>query len=227
MAMYCYQSVERRILFGVRPNPRKAPDYILCGCREILACGHEVITYGHEGERLIARKRNCHECARWFGGLSLDDIKKPVQRAAPAAKDKMAGHGYYWPITFAFAAASLLAFAIYLHIPKVQIYQEPHVSVRVLQQFNTWDFRLQTVIDGIPQTPSVWHICPQGDPPLFEIGMTLTRWTFIDKGKCVEIGPGQNAYVIKRDSKGWPKIPDNCANPSADLPVLCNGEPRF
>lgn len=101
-----------------------------------------------------------------------------------------------------------------------------NVHYRVLRKFNTFDFQLQKVVYGRPQAPFVWHGCHDVNPPLFQPGFTLTKFVWSDRGTCAEIPPIPDAYVIERDSNGWPKIPDNCLNP-ADADSFCNGAPKF
>lgn len=137
-----------------------------------------------------------------------------------------------WPL--AFAGMIIVAGCIWAasHQEKAYLYCAkctPSTVVRVLDQFNDFDFRLQFVVDGVAQQPSVWHFC-HDVKPLIEIGYLLEKFHFADRGACIEIAPFRTAYVITRNEFGWPQLPENCHQTSSD-PVLsrvaCRGRPKF
>lgn len=107
----------------------------------------------------------------------------------------------------------------------------PQIYVRVLYQFpqSHFDFRLQLVTDGVPGRPSVWHFC-HDQKPLFENGFLLEKLEFADRGKCTELALFRPAYIIVRDTEGWPILPANCRqdpqNPMYGR-VSCDGAPKF
>lgn len=154
---------------------------------------------------------------RWKMLQRLRDLARSLRR--------FDGFSVYWPIAFASISCVLLAIFLIRLTPKVQVYEAPHVYVRVVKVFNAFDFELQNVVDGVVEAPSVWHFCRDYEPKL-EQGFTLTRLAYVDKGECAWIGPIDHAYRIQRGPDGWPTIPGNCTN-SLSAPVACDGEPKF
>ena len=134
-----------------------------------------------------------------------------------------------WPVVgFGMISAVVLVGIYVWQHPSIVVYSAygtPQISVRVLKQFNAYDFRLQKVVDGVAEQPASWHFC-HDYKPAFEQGFTLDRLAFYDKNGCVEIGPIDRAYTIVRGPDDWPKIPRNCQNFS-HKPVECDGEPQF
>jgi hypothetical protein len=178
-------------------------------------------------ENLIARAdREPDQARRWW----LYD--QPIRHLARTLR-KFAGY-CHWPLTFAGVCASLLVLWIYSLQPKgVYIYSvddhDDPVSWRVLEQKNDFDFVLQKVERGIPQPPSVAYF--RGYRPRFEAGMTLTWFSFIDRGQWWDITPGEYGYRILRDQNLCPIVPANCRHINcADKEhdhVICEGAPKF
>src|SRR6185312_14875714 len=135
VAHYIYQKVVRRKAIPYQPSP-KNPKYLLCYVEEELECGHKLTIYPNDGETLTARKRNCHECSSWFGGLKLLPGKKAnasILRSYERIK-KQAGKSI-WPLVF--AALAFCAFVLIAHPwAKTRVYCSsctPQTSFRVLK----------------------------------------------------------------------------------------------
>lgn len=226
VALYIYQRVISRKIVPFQPSPEKSPGYLLAYVEETLECGHKVTVYPIDGEHFTARKRSCHECSGQFGGLILPK-KKPSVAALRQPRKRQAGKVNWWAIGFAFCSAAAVAIVLIVKTPATKILLAPETYVRVLHQYNAYDFQLQEVVHGVPQQPSVWHFC-HDFAPQFEAGYTLTQLKWFDNGSCSEIAPRyiHHAYHIERDKGGLPTVPRNCINTS-DQPVFCNGEPKF
>lgn len=138
------------------------------------------------------------------------------------------------PLVFGAGMILLAVIWAHTHQEKTHLYCAysgctPHTYVRVLEQFNDFDFRLELVADGVPGQPSVWHFCHDQEP-LFEAGFLLEKFQFSDRGKCTEIAIFRPAYIIVRDTEGWPILPANCHQDPRDPMygrVSCEGEPQF
>lgn len=162
VAHYIYQRVIRRKAIPFQPSPKNS-SHLLYFVKEELECGHTVEVYPDGVETFTARKRNCHECSSWFGGLKLPEGKKPnasILRSYERIK-KQAGKTQWWAIAVAaFCTASFISIA-YLCRPKLTIWQYPEDEVRVLAQYSPFDFQLQQIHEGVPQIPTVFHFDPK------------------------------------------------------------------
>jgi hypothetical protein len=140
-----------------------------------------------------------------------------------------------WVIVgFAFTLSLLVASAVYKLQPTSYIYNAPHTTWRVLQQFNDYDFRMQRVEEGKAMAPVVMYYCHDFKTG-WEPGMTLTQlWMDYDNiNKCWSVAHANRGFSILRDSTPdtCPVVPANCHHLNcADKPhdhVLCDGLPKF
>ena len=226
VAHYIYQKVVRRKAIPYQPSP-KNPKYLLCYVEEELECGHKLTIYPNDGETLTARKRNCHECSSWFGGLKLLPGKKAnasILRSYERIK-KQAGKSI-WPLVF--AALAFCAFVLIAHPwAKTFVYCSscvPQTSFRVLKSFNKRDFLLQRVVDGIPEAPEMRRF--DEDAPL-EMGFTLSYLKFEDRGSVWSVKGIDPWFRLERNDKGWPTLPSNCRPNLATDHTECKGEPKW
>jgi hypothetical protein len=227
---YIYQKVVRRKPVPYQPSP-KNPSYLLCYVEEELECGHKVTVHPSSLETLTARKRNCHECSSWFGGLKLPEGKKAnasILRSYERIK-KQAGKSL-WPLLF--AAACACVFVYFAHPwAKTRVFCStctPQTSFRVLKSYNKRDFLMQRVVDGIPEPPEMRRF--DEDSPL-EMGFTVTYLRFEDRGSVWSVRGIDPYFRLERDEKGWPTLPPNCYHSHLeDLDrdhVVCNGVPKW
>lgn len=215
LSQFTYQPVVSRTFIGYRPSPKSAPEKILFWVKELLGCGHKQAMFPVPGETFTARKRHCGECAK--EAVHAIEGKKPVERVLQP-KRKQTGNSV-WPLVWAFVlvVAAILWFRAHQAISYT--YNE---SFRVLAQINPQTFIMQR----IGQPPVKLRFC-NDYLPKFEPGMTLTWFSYEDRGSCVSIAPANRGYVILRGSDHWPIIPNNCVNPAADKPIVCDGPPNF
>jgi hypothetical protein len=136
------------------------------------------------------------------------------------------------------ASCGLMAFCVlfgfaYSLRPNIQLYCSlpecvpPHISFHVLGSFDDFTWKLQRVVDGVPQIPEVRRFDAK---PIFEQGYTLTWLRVDDRDTYWSIKHSDLYYRALRyetgSQKGWPTLPSNCRN-APGKPVVCNGIPQF
>lgn len=200
VAQFILSKVVSRTPVCFRPNEKSAPNHILFWMKETLECGHKQAVYPEEGETFTARRRSCHECLKEF--VQAVEGKKPVQGIVRATKKKIAGNSV-WPL--AFAALLVLACVLWFrsHRPIGYTYAAPDDTFYVVDQFSDFDFLMQRTHLGVSQPMMTLHFC-HDYMPLFKAGMTLTWFSFEDRGSCISIAPADRGYVIERGPDHWP-----------------------
>lgn len=230
VAHYIYQKVIRRKAIPFQPSPQN-PKYMLCYVEEELECGHKLTVYPSAIETLTARKRSCHECSSWFGGLKLPPGKKPnasILRSYERIRNSK-GFGNWYAVIFGTVCFGLMGLIAYSHQPRIYTFVAPADTFRVIAQDSDFNFILQQVHVGVPQKEAVYHFCPSQPMPRFQVGMTLDQLVYEEKGDCQQLAKGI-AYIIERDETlpgHWPKLAPNCANLGVGKPVVCDGKPRW
>lgn len=209
VAQYILQKVVSRKPIGFQPNPKKVPNYILCYVEETLECGHVVKVYPGEGETLTARKRSCHECSGFFGGLKLSDLKKPAQKAWDETKRKMSGKGNGWAIPFAFATVAILVTAALHQQTKDFTYTAPADKFQILKRFDAFHYQFRWIHNGAAALDFPVVFCPNYEPQL-SAGQTLTWLHYQDLGRCWDILPEGYGYDFETRDGLHPTLAPNC-----------------
>ena len=200
VAQFILSKVVSRTPVCFRPNEKSAPNHILFWMKETLECGHKQAVYPAEGETFTARRRSCHECLKEF--VQAVEAKKPVQGIVRATKKKVAGNSI-WPLLF--AALLVLACVLWFrsHRPIGYTYAAPTDTFYIVDQFGDYEFLMQRIHQGVALPPMTYHFCHDYQP-LFKAGMTLTWFSFEDRGSCISIAPADRGYVIERGPDHWP-----------------------
>lgn len=226
VAQYIYQKVVRRKPIPFQPSP-KNPKYLLCYTEEELECGHKLTVYPSAIETLTARKRSCHECSSWFGGLKLPPGKKPnasILRSYERIKNSKGAS--FWPLVF--ASLTVCGFIVLAHPwAKTRVYClgcTPQTSFRVIKSYNKRDFLMQRVVDGVSEPPEMRRF--DEDSPL-EMGFTLTYLKFEDRGSVWSVRGIDPYFRLLRNENGWPTLPSNCRPDLDQNHTACKGEPQW
>jgi hypothetical protein len=104
-------------------------------------------------------------------------------------------------------------------------YSAPENKFRVLEQINNYDFVLQRVENGLALPPSEFRFCHDYQP-LFSPGMTLSWFSYADRGSCQSIKAADKGYVLERHNH-WPTLAPNCHEDLVNDRVVCVGKPQF
>jgi len=209
---YAYQKVVRRQIFARRPYPKKDPNYILTGAKELLECGHEIEVFPSEMETLTARKRNCHECSGWFGGL---EIKKPIKKAARDVERGMrqAGESIWWPLAFAMAVLILFGYISKRESARDFTYSAPSDIYRILRRADANHYELRHVHRELGQIKYVRTqravFCTSYAPDL-SAGQTITFIHYLDLGSCWDISGKDYHYTLETKDGHHPTLAPNC-----------------
>jgi hypothetical protein len=227
VAHYIYQRVIRRKAVPFQPSPKNS-EHILYFVKEELECGHTVEVYPDGVETFTARKRNCHECSSWFGGLKLPAGKKPnasILRSYERIK-KQAGESQWWALIFGGACLGLLALIVFTHLPKLYVYQYPADTFQIVQKIDPFHYKMRRVHAGLDSFSREFTTTFCSNYPLaFSAGETLIWLAYEDKG-CWDVSGKELGYLFLRDDKGNVILAPNCYWKD-DVLAECKGVPRW
>ena len=120
-------------------------------------------------------------------------------------RTKQVGESVWWAIGFAAVCVAIFVGIAAKNEPKGYTFSAPDHYVRVIERIDDHAFVLQRVDNGIPQVKMVYHFC-KDYAPLFDAGMTLSWFSYDDRGSCISIAPSDRGYVIERGSDHRPTI---------------------